>query len=445
MFPLPRKENHPVKRYLMMALTLFLMLWDAGVAARQPNIVLIMTDDMGFECLSVYGSTSYKTPRLDQMAAKGMRFDHCYSQPLCTPTRVKIMTGQYNFRNYRQFGRLDPAQKTFGHALKAAGYKTAIAGKWQLGHDKSLPAHFGFDEYCLWQLTYERKEGERFANPLIERNGETLPRDKDAYGPRVFADFAVDFISRNQEEPFFFYFPMVLVHNPFVPTPDTPEWDKVDRYKKDKKHFADMMAYTDKVVGRLVDHVASLGLAEDTLFLFTGDNGTNRSITSMLGDRKIVGGKGKMTDAGTRVPFIAYWPGHIEAGGVHQGLVGFEDFFPTLLDVAGITDYSASKLDGRSILPILRGEQFAENPWLYCHYDPRWGRINQWRGRSARTTRYKLFADGRFYDLQQDPDESQPLDAAAIGDEGRAVRAKLQGVLDDMEKQGSVLSAEGAP
>ncbi len=413
-------------------------------SARQPNIVLIMADDMGYECLGVNGSTSYETPRLDGLAAAGIRFRQCYSQPLCTPSRVKIMTGQYNFRNYKRFGHLERDQKTFAHALKAAGYQTAIAGKWQLGHDKSLPAHFGFDEYCLWQLSYEKKQGERFANPLIERNGETLPRDEAVYGPDVFADFACDFMTRNQETPFVLYYPMVLVHNPFVPTPDSPDWTE-DRHKDAPRYFADMMTYTDKVVGRLVDHVASLGLAEDTIFLFTGDNGTNRKITSRMGERVIPGGKGKMTDAGTRVPLVAYWPGVIPGGGISDELVGFEDFFPTLLELAGQKEYRGSALDGRSFLPLLRGEIAKDKPWLYCHYDPRWGKSSAWRGRSARTTRYKLFADGRFYDVETDPEEARPLAMSTLDSSAREIYEQLNAVLANMAQQGSVLSDDGKP
>ena len=420
-------------------------LWAHDTVARQPNIILIMADDMGYECLGGNGSTSYQTPRLDALAAAGMRFTQCHSQPLCTPSRVKIMTGQYNFRNYRQFGHLDPTQKTFAHALKQAGYATAIAGKWQLGHDKSLPGHFGFDEHCLWQLTYEKKDGERFANPLIERNGEALPRNDDVYGPDVFADFACDFITRKKDQPFLLYYPMVLVHNPFVPTPDSAEWGAGDRHKDNNKHFANMMTYTDKVVGRIVDQVASLGLAEDTLIVFTGDNGTNRKITSEMGGRVVKGGKGMMTDTGTHVPMIGYWPGQVAPGSVHGGLVGFEDFFPTLLDVAGIGDYAESPLDGRSILPVLRGQSTAEKPILYIHYDPRWGSINQWRGRMARTTRYKLFADGRFYDMESDPEEKSPLSRDSLSDSARSVQSELQSVLDAKEKEGSVMSPEGAP
>lgn len=428
---------------IVLVLILVVPLATLSAHAAPPNIILIMADDIGYECLGANGSTHYKTPRLDALAQQGIRFTQAHSQPLCTPTRVKIMTGLYNFRNYTQFGYLDPAQTTFAQVLKKAGYATAIAGKWQLGHDKSLPAHFGFDEHCLWQLTYEKKQGERYANPLIERNGEALPRDPDAYGPDIFLDFCKDFITRKKDAPFLLYFPMALVHDPFVPTPDTDDWAG-DRYAKAPEHFAEMVTYMDKNVGLLVDHVASLGLSEKTLFIFTGDNGTNRSITSPFQGRMLKGGKGTMLDSGTHVPMVAWWPGHIEAGRVYEGLIGFEDFFPTLLETAGITDYTG-QLDGKSFLPLLKGEAYTPKPWLYCHYDPRWGNRNNDRGRSARTPQYKLYADGRFLDVLADPDEEHPLDAAGLTPELTTLRAELQGVLDAMEKQGSVMSVEGAP
>ena len=122
----------------------------------KPNIILIMADDLGYECLGCYGSASYKTPVLDELAATGVRFEHCYSQPLCTPSRLKIMTGKNNFRNYTYFGALAPKEKTFGHMMKNAGYATCIVGKWQLAaRDRGegiYPKAAGFDEHCLWQV-----------------------------------------------------------------------------------------------------------------------------------------------------------------------------------------------------------------------------------------------------------------------------------------------------
>ena len=429
-------------RSLQLTGILVLALLNVPAYAVPPNIILIMADDLGYECLGANGSTHYKTPRLDAMAHEGMRFTHAYSQPLCTPSRVQIMTGKYNFRNYTAFGYLNPAEKTFAHALKRAGYKTAIAGKWQLGFDSSLPHHFGFDEYCLWQLSKPKKEGERYANPLIEQNGKFLERDPDAYGPDIVSRFALDFVSRHKDAPFFLYYPMIAPHDPHVPTPDSPEWAG-DRHAKDDKHFAEMVTHMDKNVGELVDHVKSLGLAENTLFLFTGDNGTNRKITSPFQGRMLQGGKGGLTDAGTHVPLIAFWPGTIEPGKIHEGLVGFEDFFPTLLELAGIPNFEG-QLDGRSILPILKGQPHEAKPWLFTHYDPRWGDNRTRRGRTARTTEYKLYADGRFYYLPADPDEAKPLEPETLTPEAAELRKTLQQVLDDMEKQGSVLSEDGA-
>ena len=129
-------------------------------ANDQPNIILIMADDMGYEALSSNGSESCKSPNLDKLAAKGVRFTNCFSNPICTPSRVKLMTGQYNVRNYVKFGWLDREQTTFAHQLKAAGYATAIAGKWQLGRDKDSPQHFGFEQSCLWQHTRSGRSNE---------------------------------------------------------------------------------------------------------------------------------------------------------------------------------------------------------------------------------------------------------------------------------------------
>ena len=163
--------------------------------ARRPNVVLIMADDLGYECLGCYGGTSYKTPRLDELARTGIRFDHAYSQPLCTPTRLQLMTGQYNFRNWQAFGVLPPDETTFGHMMRAAGYKTCIAGKWQLysynppdfepeWRGKGMRAEdAGFDEYFLWHAEHTEDKGSRYADPKILDNGEYLQDTAGKYGP----------------------------------------------------------------------------------------------------------------------------------------------------------------------------------------------------------------------------------------------------------------------
>ena len=176
----------------MIRLTLTLLLAAAGTLAAKPNIILIMADDVGYECFGCYGSEQYSTPNIDRMAQNGMRFEHCYSQPLCTPSRVKIMTGISNVRNYSGFSILNRDQKTFGHFLKDAGYDTFVGGKWQLlgaeHYSKqfqgkgSLPQDMGFDRHCLWQVD---KLGDRFWNPRLTIDGETKQFEKDDYGPDI--------------------------------------------------------------------------------------------------------------------------------------------------------------------------------------------------------------------------------------------------------------------
>jgi len=389
----------------------------ADASQDRPNVVLIMADDMGYECLSCYGSASYQTPNLDRLAAGGARFTHCYSQPLCTPSRIKIMTGKYNFRNYQEFSYLDPKETTFGHMMQQAGYRTCIAGKWQLNgfvydlpnnQDGTRPHQAGFHESCLWQVTKAKKVGERYANPLIERNGKLLPRNSDAYGPQVFADFVCDFIEQNQDEPFFVYYPMVLVHDPFVPTPDSREW-QTGRDQEHNRFFADMVAYTDKVVGQIDATLAELGLRDNTLLLFTGDNGTHRQITSRMQDGStIAGGKGTTPDAGTRVPLIASWPKAIAGGTVNTDLIDFTDFFATLAELAGAPEQS-QQTDGRSFVPQLKGGKGDPRDALFCHYEPRWGRYSKVRVRFARDQTHKLYDDGPFFNVADDPLEKRSL------------------------------------
>lgn len=253
-------------RIFSLALLAACALATAAIADQpgRPNIILIMADDMGYECVGANGGTSYRTPPLDKLAANGMRFEHCHSQPLCTPSRVQLMTGIYNQRNYVCFGLLDPGATTFAHLLKQAGYATCVVGKWQLGGGFDGPAHFGFDEYCLWQLTVRES---RYPNPLIEQNGKVIQYSNGEYGPDIVCNYLCSCMERNKDRRFFAYYSLMLPHAPFVPTPDSPQYDPKatdEETGADKKHFADMVAYTDKQVGRVVDKLHEQGIAENT-------------------------------------------------------------------------------------------------------------------------------------------------------------------------------------
>lgn len=426
-------------KIVIVFLTVLIGMVSSKKAEQLPNIVLIMADDMGYECLGCNGSTEYKTPNLDGLAASGIRFEHCYSQPLCTPSRVKIMTGQLNFRNYEDFGYLNPNQKTFANLLKVAGYATCIAGKWQLNglnrnndgnQDVNRPNHFGFDEYCLWQLHHQKKDGERYADPLITTNGKDLPRNSELYGPQVFADYISDFIDRKAGQPFFVYYPMVLVHDPFVPTPGSPEWlDSSRRYEKDTAYFDDMMAYTDKIIGQLENKLKEKGIWENTLFIFTGDNGTNTSVISSTNYAKVKGGKGSPINTGNHVPLIISWPKKMAGQRASETLISFADILPTLCEVANIPE-SEYTTDGKSLLPVITGSNNIQDE-VFIHYSPRWGNFksNRW----VMNNEFKLYRDGSFFNTTTDTLEKQPL--ITLSREEQTIKEKFQKLLDEREKE----------
>ena len=419
-------------------------------ADRKPNVVLIMIDDASWECFGSYGAVDYKTPNLDKLARMGLQFDHCYSTPICTTSRVKLMTGKYNFRNYTHFGYLNPLEKTFGHLLQDNGYKTAIAGKWQLNglyhgadysQDRMRPLKAGFDESLLWQVTKGKAKndggGERYWNAPLEHNGVLISSETNhgKYGPDMFTDFICDFMDRNQDEAFFVYYPMVLVHDVFIPTPDSigdMSLEEAQIMPKEpelrKKHFVAMVNYMDKLIGRIVAKVDSLGLAEDTIVMLTADNGTDTKIKSNWNGLELQGGKGGTTDRGTHVPFIAYWKGKTPRGGVSKDLIDFTDFYATIADAAGIELGEDDPVDGVSFLPQLKGKKGTPRTWQLNHYQPYWGPLP---GQYVRTEQYKLYRDGRYIDVSKDLFEEN--DIVGTGNKkAQNARSKLQAIIDQL-------------
>jgi len=230
------------------------------VEERPPNIILIMADDIGIEGFGCYGGTSFETPNIDKLASEGLRFTHAYSQPLCTPTRVQLMTGKYNHRNWICFGILDPTEKTIGHLMQQAGYRTCIAGKWQLqsydppdypGSEKRRgigmhPKDAGFEEYSLFHSLHTEDKGSRYADPTYIQNGKLYTHMEGSYGEDISLEFISDFMEKHRNAPFFIYYPMALPHDPLVPTPISEEWDDPDKkHKQDLKYYPDMVKYMD--------------------------------------------------------------------------------------------------------------------------------------------------------------------------------------------------------
>lgn len=413
---------------LAFALSLFLAANSAAAPSRPPNVVLIMADDFGYECVTANGGQSYRTPHLDRLAASGVRFENCYVQPLCTPTRVQLMTGISNVRNYIEFGLLDPKAVTFAHLLKKAGYATGICGKWQLGPGQNLPQHFGFDESYLWQHT---RRPPRYANPGLEHNGVEINYGRGEYGPKLINDFALDFVTRHRDRPFLLYYPMILTHDPFQPTPDSADWNPKttgEQALRDVKHFADMTAYLDKMIGRLVAKLDELGLRENTLILFTGDNGTHPSITSRFKHADYQGGKGTSTVRGNHVPFIVSWPAKVPAGRVNPDLISSVDFLPTLCAAAGITVPADLAIDGISFLPQLLGQAGQPRDSLYVWYARNGGPTATHE--YAQSLTHKLHRNGKFYDLVADRFETKPLALDTLTGAAAAEAKKLQATLD---------------
>lgn len=436
--------------------------------SKQPNIVLIMSDDLGYEVIGANGGSSYKTPFIDSMAQQGMRFENAHVMPLCTPTRLSMMTGKYNFRNYLGFGLIRPDEVTFGHLLTDAGYNTCISGKWQLYSYNPPDQHpeerssgqkiedAGFDEFCVWHPHHTEEKGSRYKNPVIYENGEFRTDTKDKYGEDIFCDYIIDFLERKKgdEKPFFVYWPMAATHKPHEPTPDSPEWDSFDppsnrsigaktwadledgSWEDDPKFYRDMVEYHDKVIGRLLNYLENQGLQEDTLVIYLGDNGSPADVCSMMHQHnEICGGKGKTSDRGTHVPLVCLMPGTIPSNTVQTDLIEATDFLPTIFEAAGLNFPEGYIIDGRSFYPQLKGEKGNPRDWMFFHFEPmnrRHGLNDLRQIRFIRDHRWKLYETGELYDLEADWDEDIPIYEVEDSKSQSEARNRLNPVFSQM-------------
>ena len=365
-------------------------------ADRPPNLIVIMADDLGAKELSCYGNRKHHTPHLDRLARTGVQFNTCYTACICHPTRFELMTGQYGSTNgvFHFAGRVggpkpdSPEEQivshlTFGKVLKSAGYATAHSGKWQLsGKLPTLVTECGFDEYCMWAYKHNLPQGvehtggwegrkggktSRYWHPSIIKNGKYVPTSIDDYGPDIFTDFVIDFARRHKDEPFFIYYPMALTHGPAYSTPTTNPNVKEKFRNSKKEKFQENVEYMDKLVGRIVDALDEFGIRENTIVLFTGDNGT--------------GGEGKATptELGARVPMIVNCPGRVKPIGLSDALVDTSDVMPSLVELAGTKLPQNHKIDGKSFAPILRGEKTHVREWIFSYLaDRRVLRTQRW-------------------------------------------------------------------
>ncbi len=401
---------------------------------QRPNIVLILADDIGTEVIGAYGGTSYDTPNIDELARTGMRFTHAYSAPVCSPSRVKLMTGRYGFRTGQTWGTIPDDEVTFGHILQDAGYQVAMSGKWQMALLRDDPDHIrkmGFEESAVFGW----HEGPRYWQPMIYENGEVRDDTKDAYGPDEFNEFLIEFIRRNRDRPFFAYYPMVLAHDISNDLDAPPPVGPIGRYET----FGENVEYSDKLIGKLVRALDELGLREDTLLIYLSDNGSparyiteyrdgeyvKEPVVSFVGETPVQGAKSELTDAGTHVPFIANWPGRIAPGSTSDALVDFSDFLPTIAELTGALLPGDRQLDGHSLVPVLEGAEQGSRKWAY----------QEWEGAAwIRTHDWKLYLDGRLFDMSQDPFEQRPISTEVDTRESAAARRFLDDELRQLRE-----------
>ena len=414
-----------------------------NAAEKQPNILLIFADDVGSDAVGCYGGESYPTPNIDALAKGGLKFNHGYAMPVCHPSRMCLMTGRYPFRFGKAGSKWGGFPKvaegiTIADRMKQGGYATAVAGKWQLclmKNDLDHPKRVGFDEWCLFGW----HEGARYHDPFIYQNGKLRDNTDGRYGPDLYVEFLIDFMQRSHKagKPFFAYYPMALCHD----VTDDLKGKHVAFYKDGRwMTYAEMMASMDEMVGRLIAALERMGVRDSTLVLFTTDNGTAGSSyltvnekgkmtraknVSIRYGKKVPGGKGKLDDTGTRVPLIANWPGRIEAGQVVDDMVDLTDYLPTLAEVAGLKNDGVPR-DGISFAPVLLGnaDRRRQRPWIFIEH----------RGkRCVRSHDWKLYDDGRFFNLRSDPDESSTLAKDQLTGEAARNYAELNKALTNLK------------
>ena len=398
------------------------------VSSGKPNIIFILSDDLGHDILHCFGSDQYQTPHLDALATGGMKFTHTYAAPLCGPSRALILTGRYAFRtgatNQDRTGQFTPEQETMmPKILKPESYASAMIGKW--GQLPLMPSDFGFDEYLTfkgsgiyWNTQPKGKE--------YTLNGKQVALKDKEYMPDLMHKLVVDFITRNREKPFYLYYSMSHIHGDILPTPDSQEG------ASDKQLYADNIAYHDKLIGQLVAELEKLKLREKTLIVYVGDNGTAKggAAISTVGGKKIYGSKGSMFEGGSLVPMIVNWPGTTPAGKTCADLIDFSDFVPTFAAAAGAKLPENVVIDGQSFLPQIKGEKGNPREWAFVQLARMW---------YVRSLNWKLNEKGELYDMSGAPFEEKLVPADSTDPVAVAERAKLKAALDKLNPAGGIL------
>jgi len=393
---------------------------------KKPNIVFIMADDLGYGDLGSYGQELMKTPNIDQLANEGMKFTQAYASPVCTPSRSILMTGLHNghtpardniphYHTYLQEGDV-----TVAKVLKNAGYRTGGVGKWSLGDAGTVgrATNQGFD-FWLGYLNqdhahYYYTEYLDYNDDRLELTDNTILRDR--YSHDILTNGALQFIRDSQDEPFFLYVAYTLPHfssesedEHGLTVPSTEPYTNND-WPEHAKKYASMIDMIDQDVGKITLLIDELGLTENTLIIFTSDNGGHSTVWKELNTNgPLRGYKRELTEGGVRVPFIVKWPGQIPVGHTNDEIIALQDMMPTFAELAGTQ--SPDDIDGISITEALRGKKI-ENPHDYLYWD--YGHTRERYDQAVRMGKWKGIRHGKnsiiqLYNLEDDIGETNNI------------------------------------
>ncbi len=429
--------------------------WAAEVE-KKPNFVFLLADDLGWKDIGAYGSSFYETPNIDRLRASGMKFTQAYAAcPVCSPTRASIMTGKYPPRvgitDYisptggnqpEQWGRNTPLlptsyndhlpldEETIAECLKEAGYATFFAGKWHLGPEDYWPEDQGFDVNKGGTEHGGPYSGDKYFSPYDNPRLEDGPPGEHL--PARLGRECADFIKAHQDQPFFTFLSFYSVHIPLMTREDLEEkyqkkaeklddsrktWGKEGERKvrlvQDHAVYAGMVEAMDQAIGHVLDTLDELGLAENTIVFFMSDNGgLSTSEGHPTSNLPLRAGKGWMYEGGIREPMIVRAPGITEAGSTSEGIVTSTDFYPTMLELAGLSLMPAQHKDGVSFVPLLKGKNMDRGPifWHYPHYGNQGGSPSG----AVREGKWKLiewYEDGKInlFNLEEDIGEKNDV------------------------------------
>lgn len=403
----------------------------ADIQGENPNVILILVDDLGKEWIQQYGAENIELPNLQRLADESYVFQRAYSMPQSTPSRIALLTGQYPYHNgwvnhydvprWGYGAHYDFSQNPcFPRLIKENGYKTCSAGKWQLNDFRLQPdamEQAGFDEYCMWtggEGGNEKISESRYWDPYIHtKEGSKLY--KGSFGPDIYSDFIVDFITENKKHPMFIYYPMTLTHTPFVHTPH--DMEAKTPYEK---HRA-MVKYTDFIVGKILKCLEDNSLQDNTYVIFTTDNGTSSACVGKRNEQYIRGGKTMLSENGINCPFIVHVPGQTKKY-QSDALIDFTDLYPTILELTKTKADKRYLTDGHSFVSVLNGKKNSVREWALAmgSHPARIGADgmvkNQvdFRDRVIIGTNYKIYLTqqrmiDRVYDIVKDPFELKNL------------------------------------